>query len=403
MNGVVVTGIGVVSPHGVDANLMFDALLQGRSAIGLWPDGAAASVVAAIAPFDASPWFSPLQLAGVDRVSQMAVAAAASALQDADCEFMPDHDRCGVYVGCGLGGATAIDEAYRRRGKGLRVPPLTVVASMANAPAAHIAIRLGFTGLALTYSVACASSSIAIGEAAKAIRLGEMDIAIAGGAEAILAEGAVQAWQSLQTLAVPDADDPTTSCKPFASDRNGFALGEGAAFLVLESKEHAVARGARCYAELAGYGASCDAAHMTKPDAAGQVKAILAALRSAGLQPSEIGYCNAHGTATKAGDVVESLALNQVWREDTAKLRVSSTKSMHGHLLGGAGALEAAITALALYRCQIPPSAHCRQQDAECDIELVREPGLNAPDLRAAISNSFAFGGSNAVLAFRSM
>lgn len=398
---VFVTGIGLVSPHGSDPARMFQALMQGRSAISSWPASGPSPVVAAVAPFDPSPWFSPMQLAGVDRVSQLAVAAATSALQDAQAELVAETDRCGVYVGCGLGGAAAMDEAYRRRNKGQRIPPLTVVASMTNAAAAHIAIRHGITGPALTYSVACASSSVAIGEAAKAIRYGDIDVAIAGGAEAILAEGAVQAWQSLQTLATPDADDPSTSCRPFATDRSGFALGEGAAFLVLESEAHALARDARCYAELAGYGTSCDAVHMTKPDVAGQVKAIVDALRVAQLAPREVGYCNAHGTATKAGDVVECLALNQVWGDDIARLRVSSTKSMHGHLLGGAGALEAAITVLALHKRQTPPSLHCRDQDADCDVELVKEPDRDAPGLRAAISNSFAFGGSNAVLAFR--
>ena len=398
---VFVTGIGLVSPHGSDPGRAFDALMQGRSAISLWPANGLPPVVAAVAPFDASPWFTPLQLSGVDRVSQLAVAAASSALQDANGEPVAEPDRCGVYVGCGLGGAGAMDEAYRRRSQGQRVPPLTVVASMANAAAAHIAIRHGITGPALTYAVACASSSVAIGEAAKAIRYGEIDVALAGGAEAILAEGVVQAWQSLQTLATPDADDPAASCKPFAKDRNGFALGEGAAFLVLESEAHALARDARCYAELAGYGSSCDAAHMTKPDVAGQVKALAGALRSAQLTPRDVGYCNAHGTATQAGDVVECLALNQVWGDDIASLRVSSTKSMHGHLLGGAGALEAAITVLALHRRRTPPSAHCRDQDGGCDIELVKEPGRDAPGLEAAISNSFAFGGTNAVLAFR--
>lgn len=398
---VLVTGIGVVSPHGNDPERMFDALMAGRSAVAAWPRAAAPAVVAATASFDPSPWFSALQLAGVDRVSQMAVAAATMALQDANGELIDEADNCGVYVGCGLGGAGAMDEAYRRRSVGQRVPPLTVVASMTNAPAAHIAMRHGIAGPSLTYSVACASSSIAIGEAAKAIRCGDIEVAIAGGAEALMADGPVSAWQALQTLAAADPDAPGASCRPFARDRSGFALGEGAAFLILESEAHALARDARCYAELAGYGLSCDASHMTKPDVRGQVKAIAGALRSARLAPRDIGYCNAHGTATRAGDVVECQALNRVWGDDIATLRVSSTKALHGHLLGGAGALEAAITVLALHHRKTPPSAHCRDQDDDCDVELVKEPGRDDPTLFAALSNSFAFGGSNAVLAFR--
>jgi 3-oxoacyl-[acyl-carrier-protein] synthase II len=211
----------------------------------------------------------------------------------------------------------------------------------------------------------------------------------------------VKAWQALQTLATPDAERIETSCRPFAVDRSGFVLAEGTAFLVLESAAFAERRGARVYADLVGSGMSCDATHLTKPDAAGQARAIKGALLSAGLQPSEVGYCNAHGTATPAGDVVECDALRSVWGDEIAGLRVSSTKSMHGHLLGGAGALEAMITVLALHRGQVPPTAFCARPDPKCAVPLVREQGEDAPDLQAALSNSFAFGGTNVVLAFQ--
>ncbi|HTJ96655.1 MAG TPA: beta-ketoacyl-[acyl-carrier-protein] synthase family protein, partial [Rhodocyclaceae bacterium] len=194
---------------------------------------------------------------------------------------------------------------------------------------------------------------------------------------------------------------PEQASRPFSTERTGLVLGEGAAFLMLESLEAAQARGARIYAELAGSGLSCDASHLTKPDASGQVKALLAALKSSGLAPRDIGYCNAHGTATLAGDTVECEALKRVWGENLQYLQVSSSKSMHGHLLGAAGALEAAITALAVYRGALPPNMHCESQDPACDVPLVREADTWAPDLRAAISNSFAFGGTNAVLVFR--
>jgi 3-oxoacyl-[acyl-carrier-protein] synthase II len=272
---------------------------------------------------------------------------------------------------------------------------------MGNAPAAHIAMRNGFKGPVLSYCVACASSAVALAEAGKAIRAGEIDVAFAGGTEAMLVPAIVKAWQALQTLATPDAEHIETSCRPFAVDRSGFVLAEGTAFLVLESAAAAERRGARVYADLVGSGMSCDATHLTKPDASGQARAIKSALLSAGLQPSDVGYCNAHGTATPAGDVVECDALRSVWGDENAGLRVSSTKSMHGHLLGGAGALEAMITVLALHRGQVPPTAFCARPDPKCAVPLVREQGEDAPDLQAALSNSFAFGGTNVVLAFQ--
>ena len=399
---VAVTGLGVVAPHGDDPRGVFDALCAGRSAIHLWEcaELAMPAVVASVV-FDAAPWFTRLQLAGVDRVSQFAVAAAESARRDArwDPAFRPE--RVGVYLGTGLGGATAIEEAYRRNYQSQRVSPLTVVAGMTNAPAAHVAMRAGVTGPVLNYSVACASSSIAIAEAAKAIACGDIDIAIAGGCEALLVPGVVRAWQAMQTLATPDAGNPSTSSRPFSATRSGLVLGEGAAMLVLEARDSAQQRGATIYAELAGAGLSCDASHLTKPDSAGQIAALRMALAKSGLAPEDVGYCNAHGTATLVGDVVESASLRSVWGDALSGLRVSSTKSMHGHLLGAAGALEALVTVLAIHEQRLPLSMHCTDQDAACDIPLVRYRSEGLHRLEAAISNSFAFGGTNSVLVFR--
>ena len=311
-----------------------------------------------------------------------------------------DGDRIGVFIGSGMGGASALEDGYEAARLGKRVSPLTVVATMTNAPAAHIAIRAGAQGPAYTYSVACASSAVAIAEAAKAIAAGDIDIAIAGGAEALLVPGVVRAWQALQTLATPDATDPSQSCRPFDTHRSGFALGEGAAMLVLESREHALARQAPVRARFAGSGVSCDAAHMTKPDASGQVRALRNALRSSGLAARDIGYCNAHGTATRVGDAVECEALNRVWGDDIDALRVSSTKSMHAHLLGAAGALEALITVMTLQQRQAPPTATCTTPDQACNVPLILGTAQSLPSLQAAISSSFAFGGTNVVLAF---
>lgn len=399
---VAVTGLGVVSPHGGNVEAMFAALMRGQSAVVEFNEGIAGkSAPVAVASFDVAPWFTPLQLAGVDRVSQMAVAAAQRAYDDAGAAGICDPLRIGIYVGCGMGGGGSLEAAYVSGLASGKAPPLTIPAFMPNAPAAHIAMRLKVTGPVLTYSIACASSAVAIGEAAKAIRAGEVDLAIAGGSEALIAPGIVKAWQALQTLATFPAGQAASACRPFAADRSGFALGEGAAFLILEPSSRARARGARRYADLAGCGLSCDATHLTKPDAAGQRNALAAALKQAGLAPRDIGYCNAHGTATRIGDVVESDALNAVWGADIDHLRVSSTKSMHGHLLGATGALEAVITILALHHGQLPPNAHCDQPDAACRLNLVSKTGQSASGLDAAISSSFAFGGTNAVLAFR--
>lgn len=397
---VVITGLGVISPLGDSPDSLFEALMAGRSAIELWADepGMAPAVVAR-APFDVSRWFNRLQLAGVDRVSQLAVAASEMAIADAGLSRFDAAG--GIYVGSGMGGASAIDKAFSNHLESGRVPPLTVPAFMPNAPAAHVAMRAGVHGPVLTYSIACASSAVAIAEAAKAIAHGDIECALAGGAEAILLPSVIRAWQALQTLASPGGDDPSRACRPFSTDRSGLVLGEGAAFLVLETMAAAQARGATIYAEIAGSGVSCDATHLTKPDVAGQVRALTRALHDSALSLADIGYCNAHGTATLVGDVIECEALCQVWGGNIGQLAVSSSKSMHGHLLGAAGALEAVVTTLAIARGALPPNVNLGTQDPACGVRVIREPGTQAPELKAAISNSFAFGGTNAVLAFR--
>jgi 3-oxoacyl-[acyl-carrier-protein] synthase II len=397
VNAVAVTGLGVVAPHGDDPGHLFDALLRGDSALEpVFPE-LPKPAVAARAAFDESRWFTKLQLAGVDRVSQLAVAAADLAMRDAGAVGALDPERIGVFAGCGMGGAAALEAAYRGGG---RVPPLTIPAFMPNAPASHVAMRQGVQGPVLTYSVACASSSVAIAEAAKAVQRGDVELAIAGGSEALVVPGVVLAWQAMQTLASVRPGEEASAVRPFASDRSGFALGEGAAFLVLESAERARRRGARTYARLAGWGLGCDATHLTKPDAPGQARALRQALRLAGLQPRDVGYCNAHGTATRIGDVVERDALAEVWGGDLDRLRVSSTKALHGHLLGAAGALEAVATVLALHRRALPPNMHGAAPDPACALNLVAPGDTAAPELHAAISNSFAFGGTNSVLLF---
>ncbi|RQP23780.1 beta-ketoacyl-[acyl-carrier-protein] synthase family protein [Piscinibacter terrae] len=398
---IAVTGLGLVSPLGDNVDAAWQRLMRGEGAVrrmsfeGL-PDIAAASV-----DFDPATVLTKLQQVGTERVSQMALSAAARALEDAGLSEIGDGERVGLYVGTGLGGASTIDTGYAAMYGGTRVPPLTVPAGMVNGPAAVIAMHCGILGPVVTYAVACASSSVAIAEAAHALRRGEVDVAIAGGAEALLVRGTVAAWQALRTLAPPRADDVQGSCRPFSADRNGLVLGEGAAFLVLRREEDLAEAQREPHAWLVSSAVRCDAAHLTNPNVRGQVAALQAALRSAQLLPSDIGYCNAHGTATVAGDPVECEALRQVWGDSAARLHVSSTKAAHGHLLGGAGALEALLTVMALRRQEIPPTRGVHDLDPACTgLRHVLGEGVPASNLGFAVSNSFAFGGTNSTLVF---
>ena len=398
---IAITGLGVVAPQGNRPDRVFDALCRGESAIVFVE--AFGTVVAPVSLDDdaAQP---RVRQSGVDRVSQLAVESGRQALADAGWSrgASPwDEDRAGIYVGTGFGGTTAVSEAVRRFHGDQRIPPLTVVASMANAPAAHLAIDTGFTGPVLTFSVACASSSIAIATGAKDIAQGEIDVALVGGSEAPLVASMIASWQALQTLATVHADDAGASCRPFSATRTGLALGEGSAFLVLEELEAARRRGARVYATIAGSGISCDAAHLTKPQVDGQVRAMRAAIRQAGLLPQDIGYCNAHGTATIVGDVAETQSIHTMWQNDLGALRVSSTKALHGHLLGAAGAIEALVTTLSVHHRRLPRSAHCEDVDDACRLPLVTADDEHCPGLEAAITNSFAFGGTNSSLVIR--
>jgi 3-oxoacyl-[acyl-carrier-protein] synthase II len=336
----------------------------------------------------------------------LAIVAANEAVADAGM-IMDDElrDATGVFIGTSVGGTHTLEDGYDDlfRGGKDRLPPFTVLRAMNNAAAAHISIDHGLHGQSSTYSTACSSSAMAIGEALRAIRHGYVRAAIAGGAESMLSYGTMRAWEALRTLASEDAADVGASCRPFSKDRTGLVLGEGAAMLVLEDMETAVRRGAHIYAELAGYGVSSDATHMARPDRAGQVRAMRLALADAGLSGDAIGYVNTHGTATPAGDVIETAAIREVFGAHAEMLAVSSTKSMHGHLMGAAGAVEFVATVLAIRDGAIPPTANLREADPECDLDYVPNTARHGLDLRAAISNSFAFGGSNAVLIARAI
>lgn len=394
---VVITGMGVCSPLGHTLRDFSEALFAGRSAIRLLEceaDNGKIAVPAAVTSFDPEAHFSKLELTTLDRFSQMALLAGRQALADYPAERY--GARTGVYLGCGMGGAGQIETTYRDLflKNARRVRPVSVINIMANAAAGHLAIRHHLSGPNLTFSNACASSANALGEAMRAIRHGYIDAAVAGGAESLLVYGAVHAWHALGVLAKP-GDDASSACRPFSADRSGLVLGEGAALLLLESEEQAFARGATILAEVVGYGDSCDASHLTKPAAEGQVRAMRAALADAGLAPADIGYINAHGTATRAGDVEEAMAIREVFGPHLPP--VSASKSIHGHLLGASGALECVATACALREQRLPPTMHLHEPDPLCALDCV--PNRSRPaSFDYALTNSFAFGGSNASL-----
>ncbi len=407
MKRVVVTGMGAITPLGNDVGSFFDALCAGRSGVRRL-DGPGterlANRVAAPVSFDPQPLFDAAKLRMLDRVSQFALAAAAQAVNDCGVTFEEsDRLRCGVSVGTGMGGAQSTDDGYRTlyAENSDRLKPFTVLMAMNNAPASWIGLEYGLAGPNLTYSTACSSSAVAIGEAARRIAGGEAHLVIAGGAEACLNFGTLKAWEALRTLAMEDAKDPSASCKPFSKDRTGLVLGEGAAMLVLEERDSALARGARIHAEIAGYGLVTDATHITRPSVEGQAAAIRAALADARMGAKDIGYVNAHGTGTQANDGVETAAIKSVFGETAYNVPVSSTKSMHGHLLGAAGAVELVAAIMALQRGLIPPTRNLAVADPECDLDYVSSGARRAPGLAAVLSSSFAFGGTNAVLIAR--
>ncbi len=394
-------GVGVVSAVGGDAPAFFAGLVAGRS--GVRPLPYAPDVVAASVDFDADAHFDRMSLTTLDRFAQLALVASGEAVAQAGLE---PHDfegeRCGVYFGSGLGGAGTIERSYRAFlvGDG-RLSPMTIIQTMANGAAAHIALRHRIHGPTLTYTVACASAAVAIGEAYRAIRDGYLDRAIVGGSEALLVAGSVASWSAMRVLAKTDPVRPEASCRPFSALRTGLVLGEGAGALALEAEELAAIRGREPLAELAGYGVTTDATHLTKPDANGQAAAMRAALDDARLEASSIGYLNAHGTATEVGDVVETQSIRAAFGRHADRLAVSSTKALHGHLLGASGAVEFIAALFALRTGTLPPTCHLDAPDPKCDLDYVPNTARHGAPLEAVMSNSFAFGGTNAVLVAR--
>jgi len=401
---VAITGLGVLSPLGNQVDDVFSRLTAGHSAIRRLSVPRCERLrapIGATVDFDGSAYFDAVRLRMLDRVSQLALIAAGQAVADAKIDFADERPgRCAVSVGSSMGGVASTDQAYYSlyAERSDRVQPLNILAAMSNAPAAWIGIEYGLSGPNLTYSTACSSSAVALGEAARRIQCGDMDVMIAGGTEAPLTFGVLRAWEAMRTLATTDPRDPSASCRPFSQSRTGLVLGEGAAFVLLEEWEHAVARGAVIRAELSGYGLTTDVAHITRPSVEGQAGAMRAALQSAGVGADSVDYINAHGTATSQNDAVETAAIKQVFGPRAYSIPVSSTKSMHGHLLGAAGALEFVISVACLARGIVPPTMHLDARDPACDLDYVADGARTGVALRSVMSNSFAFGGTNAVL-----
>ena len=409
---VAVTGLGLVNPFGGDLADFFGRMLRGESAIRLFTRMEEATRPLAVpavrcADFDAEASLGRSLPYTMDRYSQLGTTAALSAWSDAGLprdKGAPRND-WGVSWGTALGGTLTFENGYfdlLRNGRE-RVPPLSVVLGMSNAAASHISIQLGLGASCATYSVACASSAVAIGEALSKFRSGEVTLMVVGGSEAPLSYGVVRAWEAMRILALGDEVSATRACRPFSPDRQGLVLGEGAGAMILEDWDHAVQRGARIYAEFAGCGSTSDHDHLVRPNADGQMRAMRMAIEDGGLTPEEIGYINAHGTATREGDPIEIAAIRGVFGSLSEGVAVSATKSMHGHTLGATGVIEAIITVLSLASQEAPPTAHLNNVDRECSGVRHITGGPLRGSFQAALSNSFAFGGSNTVLAFRAV
>ena len=397
---VAVTGLGIISPLGHNIAENWDALRAGRCAIGPIESVDCSTLRfqngAEVRGYDPLAHFQGGKDTQIDRFAQFAVVAAREAMRDSGVEVTPAvSEESAVICGSSVGGQLAIEEGYqdlylKNRG---RVHPLTIPRTMSNAGASHIAMDIGFSGPTYTVTTACSSANHAIGQAFRMVRSGEVNLAVSGGSEANFAYGFLKAWEAMRVIA-PD------TCRPFSKDRKGMILGEGGAILILEPLDAAKARGAKIYAEICGFAMTSDAHHLTQPTVEGPSRAMRGALRDAAIAPEEVGYINAHGTGTPGNDPVETSAIRAVFGAHADKLAVSSTKSMHGHALGAAGALEAIATILALHHGVLPPTANYNEPDANCDLDYIPNQA-RAARVGAALSNSFAFGGLNAVLAFR--
>ena len=407
---VVVTGLGCVSPVGNTVDEAWANLLAGTSGIGLISKFDASAFACRIAgevrDLDLDRYISPKDARAMDSFIHYGIVAAAQAVEDAGLatgEALGEEEatRIGCVIGSGIGGLPMIEHTnieFTARGP-RRISPFFVPASIINMTAGHVSMRFGFKGPNIAIATACTTGLHCIGEAGRMIEYGDADVMVAGGSEAAVSHLGVGGFAAMRALSTRN-DDPATASRPWDKDRDGFVLGEGGGIMVLEEYEHAKARGARVYAELAGFGMSGDAGHMTAPNMDGPRRAMLSALRNASLNPQDIDYLNAHGTSTPLGDINETNAIKAALGEHAKRIVVSSTKSMTGHLLGGAGGLESVFTVLALYHQKCPPTINLLNQDPECDLDYCANQARDMP-IRAALKNNFGFGGTNGALVFK--
>ncbi|KES10765.1 3-oxoacyl-(acyl-carrier-protein) synthase [Snodgrassella alvi SCGC AB-598-O02] len=406
---VVITGLGQVSPVGNDVTTAWQNLLAGVSGIDTITHFDASSVACQIAGqvknFDITEYISPKEARRMDTFIHFGIAAALQAIADADLDNIDglDKTRVGVNIGAGIGGLPSIEDTARTMiAQGARkINPFFIPSSLINMISGHVTILKGYQGPSYGMVSACTTGAHSIGDSARLIKYGDADIMIAGGAEAAICEMGVGGFAAMKALSTRN-DEPATASRPWDKGRDGFVMGEGAGVMVLEEYEHAKKRGARIYAELVGFGMSSDAYHITAPNMEGPALGVTRALNDAGLNPEDIDYVNAHGTSTPLGDVNETNALKLALGEHARKIVVNSTKSMTGHLLGGAGGVEAVYTALAIYSQKSPPTINIFEQDVEsgCDLDYCANEARDLK-IRAAISNSFGFGGTNGSLVFK--
>lgn len=401
----VITGMGVVSPVGNNLDEFWNNLIEGKSGIGLvtrFDTGDMPTKVAAeVKNFEPTEWINKKESRHMDRFAQFAIAAAKMALQDSGLDLEKlDKERAGAVMGCGIGGVITFEEqkeVLMNKGSG-RISPFFVPMLISNMAAGHLSIEFGLQGSSMTVATACASATNAIGEALRIIQRGEADVVFCGGTEAPITSLAFAGFCAMKAMST-EKEHPEQACRPFDKRRSGFVMGEGAGVLVLESLEHAQARGARIHAELAGYGSTSDAYHITTPipGGAGAARAMRLALTDAGVSGEDVDYINAHGTGTGPNDATETAAIKTVFESYATKLAISSTKSMTGHLTGAAGAIEAIICAIAIERGAIPPTINYGEPDPECDLDYV--PNIaRKQEVTVAMSNTFGFGGHNATI-----
>lgn len=399
MRRVAITGAGTVNPLGADVASTFAAMAEGRCAIGPMElrdkDRLAVQIGAQVQGFDPEAHFDKAQIGMLDRFAQFALVAARQAVAQAGLDFTDLGARAGVVTGTAGGGLITQDDSYRavyEEGKS-RVHPFTVPRLMMNAAASHISMEFGLMGPVFSVATACASSNHAMGLAFQMVRSGAAPVMLAGGAEAMLVFGGIKAWEGLRVMS-------RDACRPFSANRSGMVQGEGAAIFVFEDWDHATGRGAEILAEVAGFAMTSDAADIVVPSADGARRAMQGALADAGLSPDQVGYINAHGTGTLANDRTECAAIAQVFGDHAGRLLVSSTKSMHGHLIGGTGAVELLACLMALREGVVAPTVGWQQADPDCPLDVVPNVARQAR-VDVALSNAFAFGGLNAVLALR--